>query len=143
MSVWRQKAIECLPELKKDFERPDTTIYTVFFELLPATREAHKNKDNEKLQKYYGFAEWCFMQKNAFDLCNAAGVSFYEHLGNYEETFLAMPKWVNRDIYDDIRGLLKLMLEDEKMKKLDYIYSTVKRTNKAVHNKVISKNNRT
>ena len=36
MSKWRQKAIECLPECKREFEQPDTSIYMVFFELLPA-----------------------------------------------------------------------------------------------------------
>lgn len=134
MSVWRQKAIECLPELKKELERPDTTIYSVFSELLLATREAHIKNDIDKLNKFYGFAEWCFSQKNAHDLWNAAGVSFYEHLGDYEETFTSMPKWVKREIYDEIRGLLEYMIEDEKMKKLDNIYSRVKRTNKAAHN---------
>ncbi len=63
MSVWRRKAIECLPECKREFELPDANIYTVFFELLPATHKAHKEKDVERLKKYYDFAEWCFRQK--------------------------------------------------------------------------------
>jgi hypothetical protein len=36
MSVWRQKAIECLPEERKDFEDPESSIYLVFSELLLA-----------------------------------------------------------------------------------------------------------
>ena len=67
MSVWRRKAIECLPECKKEFEQSDANIYSVFFELLPATHEAHKNKETEKLKKYYAFAEWCFLQKEKAD----------------------------------------------------------------------------
>ena len=80
MSTWRQKAIDCLPELRKEFEKPETSIYDVFFEILPATIEAHKNKDISRLKKYYAFAEWCFRQKEK-DLWNSAGVAFYEHLG--------------------------------------------------------------
>jgi len=36
MSVWRQKAIERLPEERKDFEDPATSIYLVVSELLLA-----------------------------------------------------------------------------------------------------------
>ena len=67
----------------------------------------------EKLKKFYDFAEWCFRQKEK-ELWNAAGVAFYEHLGDYDETFLAMPNWVKRDIYDDIRGLLDARLDMKK-----------------------------
>ncbi len=126
MSVWRRKAIACLPDFIKEFEKPDANIYSVFFELLPATRDAHCKNDREKLKKFYDFAEWCFRQKEK-ELWNAAGVAFYEHLGDYDETFLAMPNWVKRDIYDDIRGLLDARLDDEKMKKLDDIYYGTKK----------------
>jgi hypothetical protein len=60
MSAWRKKAIECLPSLQKEFEQPDTSIYTVFFEMLPAAVEAHKQNNTEQLQKIYDYAEWCF-----------------------------------------------------------------------------------
>ena len=51
MSTWRQKAIECAPELKKEFEQPDLNLYTVFMELLPLLRQAHNDKDYERLKK--------------------------------------------------------------------------------------------
>src|ERR1700752_3685877 len=110
MSTWRQKAIDCLPELRKEFENPTTSIYDVFIELLPATIEAHKNNDINRLRKFYDFAEWCFRQKEK-DLWNSAGVSFYEHLGDHEETKNAMPQWVKKDIYNNIRCLLELRVD--------------------------------
>ena len=121
MSVWRQKAINCLPELKKDFEQPTTSIYDVFFELLPAVVEAHKVKDVDRLKNIYAFAEWCFRQKDK-SLWNAAGVAFYEHLGDYEETRQAMPQWIKSDIYKDIRGLLETRLDQSALQKLDSYY---------------------
>jgi len=121
MSVWRQKAINCLPELKKDFEQPGTSIYDVFLELLPAVVEAHKRKDIDRLKNIYTFAEWCFRQKEK-DLWNSAGVAFYEHLGDYEETRQAMPQWIKLDIYKDIRGLLEARLDRNELQKLDSYY---------------------
>jgi hypothetical protein len=118
MSLWRQKAIDCLPELKKDFEQPATSIYDVFIDLLRATVEAHKKNDFERLQKIYAFAEWCLRHKEK-DLWNSAGVSFYEHLGDYEETRQAMPKWIKPDIYRDIRGLLQTRLREADFLTLD------------------------
>jgi len=85
MSVWRKKAIECLPELRKDFKDPNVSIYTVFSELLSASIVFHKSNNVDQLQKIYDFAEWCLRQRSR-DFWNAAGVSFYEHLGDYAET---------------------------------------------------------
>src|SRR5689334_15014008 len=98
MSTWRQKAISCLPEFRTDFENPKTSIYGVFIEMLPALIEAHKRQDTDRMQSIYDYAEWCFSQKEK-DLWNAAGVSFYEHLGDQEETRNEMNKWVKYEIY--------------------------------------------
>ena len=121
MSTWRQKAIECAPGLKKNFNAKGLTPYSVFMELLPLAREAHIIKDNKTLQSIYDYAEWCFRQKDQ-KLWNAAGVSFYEHLGDTPETFPGFTKWVKKDIYLDIRELLDRRCEDSKMKELDNYY---------------------
>jgi len=122
MSVWRRKAIECLPGMKKEFERKSLSIYEVFSEVLAETIKAHKENDKMRLKKYYDFAEWCFQQKEK-DLWNAASVSFYEHLGDQTETLLAMPLWVKKHIYSQIRELLKLRLPEEELKKFDKLYN--------------------
>jgi hypothetical protein len=122
MSVWKRKAIECLPDLKKEFEQPDVSIYNVFIEMLPAVVKAHRENDAIKLGKIYSFAEWCLKQKEK-DLWNAASVSFYEHLGDYEETLKEFRQWVKPDIYSNIRGLLELRLQDAEIQKLDKLYN--------------------
>ena len=122
MRFWRKKAIECLPESRKDFEDPHASIYLVFSELLSAAINFHKINNIDRLQKIYDFAEWCFRQKEK-DLWNAAGVAFYEHLGDYSETRQEMRRWVKPNIYSDIRGLLELRLSKEEMKQIDSNYS--------------------
>ena len=121
MSTWRQKAIECAPELKQEFNASDLTPYTVFMELLPITRQAHIDKDDARLEKIYNYAEWCSKQKDE-KLWNAAGVSFYEHLCDYDETFSGFTNWIKKEIYLDIRDLLNQRFDDDKMKKLDDYY---------------------
>ena len=91
-------------------------------EMLPAAIQAHKVNDTAMLQNIYGFAEWCFRQKEK-ELWNAAGVVFYEHLGDYEETSKELSRWVKRDIYKDIRGLLEWRLDKDALLKLDRTYS--------------------
>jgi hypothetical protein len=120
MSVWRRKAMECLPACKQEFEAKDCTIYTVFRELLAATVEAHKAGDRERLKQYYEFAAWC-MERKEKDLWNAAGVSFYEHLGDQEETLAEMPKWVRRSIYEQVRELLVFRLGNG-IERIDLLY---------------------
>jgi len=121
MSVWRQKAIACLPESRKELEHPDSTIYDVFIDLLPAVVYAHKEKNMARLALIYDFAEWCYSQKEK-ELWNAAGVGFYEHLGDYIETRESMAQWVKYDIYIEIRGLLKLRVTEQILKQLDKNY---------------------
>jgi hypothetical protein len=122
MSVWRQKAIACLPEFKEDLEQPDSTIYDVFLDLLPTVVSAHKENNVARLSLMYEFAEWCFRQEEK-ELWNAAGVGFYEHLGDYTETSESMTQWVKFDIYKEIRGLLKLRISEKKLHELDKKYS--------------------
>lgn len=122
MSAWRKKAIECAPELKKEFEDPELTIYSVFMELLPLTREAHKVNNTDKLKKIYDFAEWCHKQKDK-NIWNAVGVSFYEHLADYNETFNEFTYLIKKEIYIDIRNLLNQRIEDVKIKTLDEYYN--------------------
>lgn len=121
MSAWRKRAIECLPDSKREFEDPEMSIYGIFMELLPSTVAAHRNNDTSQLKKNYDFAEWCFSQKFE-DLWNAAGVSFYEHLGDKTETLQAIHQWVKRDIYIEIRPLLKQRLDEVTLKTIDGLY---------------------
>ena len=121
MSTWRRKAIECLPELRKEFEQTETSIYVVFSEMLTALVDAHKQTNIARLKQIYDFAEWCLSQKEK-DLWNAAGVAFYEHLGDYEETMKEFPKWIKSEIYSQIRGLLELRIQESELKKLDKLY---------------------
>lgn len=123
MSTWRKKAIECAPELRSVFQADDLTPYDVFMELLPILREAHINKDNERLHAIYSYAAWCMQQKDK-KLWNAAGVSFYEHLADTAETLNEITNWVSREVYFDIRNLLYLRTDDEKILSLDKYYGT-------------------
>lgn len=121
MSVWRRKAIACLTDGQRRVGDNSTSIYEVFSEVLADTIIAHKENDEIKLKKYYDFAEWCFRQKDE-TLWNAAGVSFYEHLGDHPETSATIPVWIKKDIYLQIRGLLKLRLDERELLKIDLSY---------------------
>jgi hypothetical protein len=121
MSVWRQKAIACLPESKEELEQPDSTIYDVFLDLLPAVVSAHKEKNMARLALLYDFAEWCYSQEKK-ELWNAAGVGFYEHLGDQKETRESIGQWVKYDIYKEIRELIKLRVNEQILKELDRNY---------------------
>lgn len=111
------------PELRRDVERWGCSIYEVFFELLPASREAHKTGDIEALHRIYGFAEWCFEQK-AKDLWNAAGVAFYEHLFDGGQSHWAeIVKWLSPKIVKDCWSLWEHQLSAEKLAEVGRLIS--------------------
>ncbi len=117
MSTWRRKALELFPDIRNEIQHGDTTIYTVFFHLLPRCREAHQLHHQDELKKIYGYAQWCFEQKSK-DLWNAAGVAFYEHLGDYGETRDEMHRWVKPETFERVSGLLEFMMGQKKFVEL-------------------------
>ena len=125
MSIWRQKAISIAPELRKDFQKSDLSPYLVFSELLSLLEQALNNNDKDRVQKIYEYAEWCFSQKDK-KLWNAAGVSFYEHLGDNEIVFSQFTQYVKKNIYVKVRDLLRLRLDKERVKQLDKYYGMIK-----------------
>jgi hypothetical protein len=129
MSVWRKRAMDYFPELKREFEQADMTPCGLFIEILPLCRKAHLDNHVEQLEKIYAYAEWCFRQ-NDKSLLNAAGVCFYEHLPDQDMTLQTFMSWIKKDIYFDIRGLLILRLNQEKMDQLDEYYGWKNQTKK-------------
>ena len=125
MSMWRQKAIEIAPELKKHFQDLDLSPYTVFSEFLSLLEQAHIDNDTTKIKNIYDYAEWCSQQKDQ-KLWNSAGVSFYEHLGDNELVFSQFTKWIKKSIYFELRDLLNHRFDEEKMKQLDKHYGWIK-----------------
>jgi hypothetical protein len=105
MSAWRRRALETFPELRAEFEPPETTLYGVFSRLVQWCRDAHESGDAAALSRIYGFAEWCARQ-SAKELWNPAGVAFYEHLADSQVTLATIPQWVARDVFEDIADLL-------------------------------------
>lgn len=115
MANWRRKVIALFPDLRRDVQRRDFTVYMVFFELLPAVRRAHQEDDVDKLRRIYAFAEWCFRQK-AKDLWNAAGVAFYEHV--FDDSRSLWPevvKWLSPQVVTGCWGLWEWRLSAEEL----------------------------
>jgi hypothetical protein len=121
VASWRRKVLALFPELRLDVQRPDFSIYMVFFDLLPRVREAHQDGDTETLRRIYGFAEWCFEQK-AKTLWNAAGVAFYEYLFNSPRSLWPeVVQWLSPRVAEGCWGLWELRLSDEELAKVQQL----------------------
>ena len=104
MSVWRHKAHVLFPELGRELDESDYSVYQLYFDLLPMVRDAHRRRDRLVLSRIYGFAEWCLSQREK-DLWNSAAVCFYEHL--FDDTTLwdeTIP-WVSPFVIEMVKGL--------------------------------------
>lgn len=119
MSTWRRKALALFPSLGHELQRPETTVYTVFF-LLPSVGEVLASGSRELLRRMFGFAEWCAEQP-AKDLWNAAGVCFYEHLfdgGNWAYRNEVV-KWLPPRVIADCQGLWRHVLAPEEFEEIE------------------------
>jgi hypothetical protein len=109
--------------MRREAERPDFTVYSAFFELLPRVRTAHQDGDTEALRRIYGFAEWCMAQK-AKDIWNAAGVTFYEHLfDSHRSLWPEFVRWLSPRVVKDVRGLWEWRLSEEELAEVRRLFA--------------------
>lgn len=103
LESWRVLAIQLFPEYRDLYADDDETIWSVLFDQLGAVVEAHRKGDTHRLERIYGFGEWCYLQKDAApELWNAAGPAFYEHLVDDQVTYDALPDWITPAIFQDL-----------------------------------------
>src|SRR5712691_1137256 len=71
-----------------------STVYQLFFDLLPFTQDSHRLRNDHGLFRAYGYAEWCLHQKSK-DLWNAAGVCFYEDPFDEQDKWDEVIPWLS------------------------------------------------
>ena len=61
MALWRREAIEAFPELRRELndDREISSMYDLWFELLPRVRIAHREGRDDFLRRAYSYADWC------------------------------------------------------------------------------------
>ena len=129
MSVWRRKAIESFPELRRELnDRHEIdTVYGLWIEyLFPLWSDAHRYGNDDKLNRIYRYADWCFQQRSE-DLMNSAGVCFYEHVldhGGWERVLARLSNATIADVW----GLWELRLSDAEMAALRKLLREQKRS---------------
>jgi hypothetical protein len=119
MSAWRRKAIDAFPELRQELNDSDQvfSINALWFELLPLTREAHGEGDEDLLRRIYDFAEWCDAQRG--DLSNAVAVTFYEHLFDARWMRPLVVPWLTPKVIRDVRPLWEARLSSDDMREVN------------------------
>ena len=85
MSAWRRKALDTFPE-RRHLVVSATSSYILMLDLAQELREAYRvdPPDSDLITRVYTFVEWCFAPTQNPDLRNAAAVSFYETLPDFE-----------------------------------------------------------
>jgi hypothetical protein len=129
-TVWRQRAIALLPEIK-ELRKPSLsgTIYEAFFWIKDAAFEAHAANDIDKLRRIYTFADYCATQRRSASVTNAVWTVFYEHLMDNELAFKAIPVWIKPDFVPQLIDLFKWRrIDPEKVNGLIRQYNEIHKT---------------
>lgn len=112
MAVWRRRVLDLFPTLRVEAQRPEFSIYSAFFHLLPMVREAHATNDEDMLRNIYGFAEWCFEQK-AEHLWRTARVTFYWHLFENPQHWEQVVPWLSPYVISGCSDLWQALLSPD------------------------------
>lgn len=119
MELWRSKAIESFPSLAPELEERDYGMAQLFFDLLPIWKDAHHQNDNLLLVQIHAFAEWCLDQQD-YEIWNAAGVGFYQHLFDEHGIPLAnITRFIPQNIMQEISDFLRVRHPPEVIGRLE------------------------
>jgi len=122
MGLWEKKANKLLPDFKKELSKSNQDLNQFFQLVLAVLNEIDKVKDEEKIANCFRFAEWCFRHKNEA-LWNEAGL-FYQQVAQNEELTI---KWIEAELYHDLRSLLQLTISEETLAHFDKHYAEVQK----------------
>jgi hypothetical protein len=117
MAVWRRRVLELFPDLRREFQRRQCSICSVFFHLLPLVREAHDTGDVDLARRIFSFAEWCLDQKGG-EVSNASAVAFYEHLFDEKPYWPLVIPWLSRNAIEGCWPLWEFRLPPEELAEL-------------------------
>lgn len=134
MSTWRRKALAAFPELRYEINSPRGeggwrfSYYSLWFHLLPASRSALDASDEAALARIFDLAHWCFRQdRRAPDLCNAVGVSFYEHVFDVARIHWPdLARFIPPDVVRECWCLWESQLDAEGMEMLRRVFAAMK-----------------
>lgn len=104
MAAWRRRALEAFPALRRELNRRDYSLYTLFGDLRGLLWEAHDTADDDMLRQIYGFAEWCLTRREK-ELWNPAGVSFYEHIFDRRRSWVTVIPRLSPEVVYQVQGL--------------------------------------
>src|SRR5436190_6061368 len=121
MSAWRRKALETFPDMRDTVDAPETTLYTLFFELLAQCQNSDEHTPAESLARIFAFAEWC--HRLGGDLQNAADLAFYEHCGEGESVRDLFVTHVPHDVYRAVRPLIAVRIDARHVVRLDEAFA--------------------
>jgi hypothetical protein len=119
---WRTRAMTSFPELREEVQDEDEmpSVYSLFSELEFMVRGAHREGNEDRLRRIYGYASWARVQGDD-DIQNAAGVSFYEHF--FDEPWmrpLVIP-WINSSVVSEYMGLWEFRLSEPDLEEVQQL----------------------
>lgn len=117
MSAWRRRAIETLPDMRREFEDPEMTIYQVLFEMLARVENEADRKDEKEPERIFDYALWCHTNRDR-EITNAVGVAFYEHLADEPHLRDMIVHRLPPNVFEDCRSLFELRLTPPEFKEL-------------------------
>jgi hypothetical protein len=111
MSAWRRTALELLPDQRSLIETSENPM-ALWIELTPVCEKAHSSGNHSAVSGFYQFARWCWRSTDA-DLRTAVACGFYEHLPTMKTARKDIPRWFDRDSFNELREVFSYHLTSD------------------------------
>lgn len=126
MELWRSKALELLPEIRKEILECDNPM-GLWIEVHFAFDEAYEEPKNDNfIRRVYAFEKWSLDQHDgttaADHLPSCVTVAFWERIPTNPKARADMPRWFSVDAVIANGHFFKYFLSDEDFEELIAMY---------------------
>lgn len=121
MSAWRRKALEYLPQFRKEIDKSDSAS-SLWVEILDKFCQAVETEDEEFIQGTLKYLVWSFSDEAGMESQQAVNCGFLEDIANNKKLWKCFSKWFSTAQFGQYKGSFQYALSNEDFSKLEAVF---------------------
>lgn len=121
MSAWSRKALEFLPQLRKEIDKSGSASY-LWIEITDKFVQAVEAEDEEFIQGALKYLIWSFGDEAGIESRQAVNCGFLEDIASNKKLWKYFPKWFSMAQFTQYKGSFQYALSNDEYRNLELLF---------------------
>lgn len=121
MSTWRRKALEFLPQFRKEIDQSDSASY-LWVEISGKFSQAVEAEDEEFIQGTLKYLVWSFSNEAGMETQQAVNCGFLEDIASNKKLWKYFSKWFSQAQFNQYKGSFQYALSKDEFGNLEVAF---------------------